>query len=159
MICCPTADVEAMDRIGLRRLACGVAQFVLQLARKGDIMPVIPATVLKRLYVNGSLQVKEDGFVFDLKNLIAPATITSIESLELDGEHVDGSQVAVVLPSGSSRPIGQISSGSPLHFPVGVVVTVHVSDETLTLGQHSLNVRLEVKEIGSLDIPVSDTIT
>jgi hypothetical protein len=121
-------------------------------------MPVIPATVLKKLYVNGSLQVKEGGFVFDLKNLIAPATITSIEGLDVNGEQVDDSQVTIVLPSGSSRPMSQISPGSPLHFPVGVVVTLHVSDETLKPGQHDLTVRLEVKEIGSLDIPVSDTI-
>ncbi|MGD2176372.1 MAG: hydroxymethylglutaryl-CoA reductase [Anaerolineae bacterium] len=121
-------------------------------------MPVIPATVLKKLYVKGSLRVKEGGFVFDLKNLIAPATITGIEGLELDGEKVDDSQVTIVAPSGGSRPVGHISSGRPLQFPVGVVVTLHVSDETLEPGQHDLAVRVEVKEIGLLDIPVSDTI-
>lgn len=121
-------------------------------------MTVIPATVLKKLYVKGSLRVKDGGFVFDLKNLIAPATITRIDGLEVDGKKVDDSRVTIVSPSGSSRPIGQISPGTPLQFPVGVVVTLHVSGETLEPGQHDLAVRVEVKEIGSLDIPVSDTI-
>jgi hypothetical protein len=121
-------------------------------------MTVIPATVLKRLYVKGSLRVEDGGFVFDLKNLIAPATITGVDSLKVDGEKVEDSRVTIVSPSGSSRPIGQVSPGTPVQFPVGVVVTLHVSDETLKPGQHDLAVRIEVKEIGSLDIPVSDTI-
>jgi hypothetical protein len=121
-------------------------------------MTVIPATVLKKLYVKGSLRVADGGFVFDLKNLIAPATITGVGSLKVDGEKVEDSRVTIVSPSGSSRPIDQISRGTPLQFPVGVVVTLHVSDETLEPGQHDLAVRIEVKEIGSLDIPVSDTI-
>jgi hypothetical protein len=121
-------------------------------------MPVIPATVLKRLYVKGSLRVKDGGFVFDLKNLIAPATITSIAGLEMDGHKVDDSRITILLPSGSSRPTDQISSGSPVQFPVGVVVTFYVADETLDPGQHDITIYLEVKEIGSLDIPVSDTI-
>jgi hypothetical protein len=121
-------------------------------------MTVIPATVLKRLYVKGSLRVEDGGFVFDLKNLIAPATITGVDSLKVDGERVEDSRVTIVSPSGSSRPIDQISRGTPLQFPVGVVVTLHVSGETLEPGQHDLAVRIEVKEIGSLDIPVSDTI-
>lgn len=121
-------------------------------------MTVIPATVLKRLYVKGSLRVEDGGFVFDLKNLIAPATITGVGSLKVDGEKVEDSRVTIVSPSGSSRPIGQVSPGTPVQFPVGVVVTLHVSDETLEPGQHDLAVRIEVKEIGSLDISVSDTI-
>jgi hypothetical protein len=121
-------------------------------------MPVIPAGVLKKLYVKGSLQAKGGGFVFDLKNLIAPATITGVDHLEVDGRRIDHSRVSVVSPSGSSRPLNQISAASPVHFPVGVVVTLVVSDESLETGQHDLVLRLQVKEIGTLDIAVSDTV-
>ena len=121
-------------------------------------MPVIPPTVLKKLYVEGSLRLEDSGFAFDLKNLIAPATITEVEGLDVDGEAIDDSLVAVVPPSGNSRPISQISSGTPLHFPVGVVVTLRVASEPLELGQHELTLHLTVKEIGSLDIPISDTV-
>ena len=120
-------------------------------------MTIIPAMVLKKLYVKGSLRVHDGGFAFDLKNLIAPATITGIRGLEVDGQEVEETRITIVSPSGSSRPIGQISPGTPLQFPVGVVVTIHVSDQVLEPGQHDLAVRVEVKEIGSLDIPVSDT--
>ena len=121
-------------------------------------MPVIPPTVLKKLYVEGSLRLEDGGFAFDLKNLIAPATITRVDGLEVDGEKVDDSQVAIIPPSGNERPIERISSGRPLGFPVGEVVTLHVSGETLEPGEHDLTLHVDVKEIGPLDIPVSDRI-
>ncbi|MGD2143375.1 MAG: hypothetical protein PVF54_02740 [Anaerolineae bacterium] len=121
-------------------------------------MPVIPPSVLEKFYVKGSLRIEDGGLAFDLKNLIAPATITSVAGLDLDGKEVESSRVTIVAPSGRAAPIGQVSSGSPLSFPVGVVVTLRVSGETLQPGQHNLTVHLDVKEIGSLDIPVCDTI-
>lgn len=121
-------------------------------------MPVIPQTVLKKLYVRGSLRLEDHGFAFDLKNLIAPATITDVDGLDIDGDTVDDRLVTFVPPSGNSRPMDQISSGTPMHFPVGVVVTVRVASEPLEPGEHEFTLHLKVKEIGSLDIPISDTV-
>lgn len=121
-------------------------------------MPIIPATVLKKLYVQGSLRREEDGFAFDLKNLIAPATIVSVHRLDVDGDQIDNSKITIRPPSGNVRAAGQISSGRPLVFPVGMVVTVHVSNGLLEQGQHALTLHVDVKEIGSLDIPISDDI-
>ena len=121
-------------------------------------MPVIPPSVLKKLYVQGSLRLQDGGFSFELKNLIAPATITEINGLEVDGEPIDESLVTLVPPSGNTRPMGQVSSGTPLHFPVGLVVTVRVASRSLELGEHEVVLHIVAKEIGSLAIPVSDTV-
>jgi hypothetical protein len=121
-------------------------------------MPVIPPTVLKRLYVKGSLRLEDRGFAFDLKNLIAPATITDIDRLEVDGDAVDDSLVTFVPPSGNARCMEHISSGTPLHFPVGVVISVHVASGALEPGEHELILHLSLKEIGTLGIPISDTV-
>ncbi len=121
-------------------------------------MSVIPAIVLKKLYVEGSLRREPGGFGFDLKNVIAPATITRMSGLEVNGKRVDDGKVLIVPPSGNSRPIGQISPERPLCFPVGMVIRLHVSDETLGPGVHQITLHVDVKEIGSLEIPVSDRI-
>lgn len=121
-------------------------------------MPIIPPSVLKKLYVKGSLRVEDTGFAFDLKNLVAPATIAGFNGLDLDGRPLDGAQVRVVLPSGKSRPVSQISSQSPLPFSIGTVVTLYVADEALQPGSHEITLHVDVKEIGPLQIPVSDTI-
>jgi len=122
-------------------------------------MPVIPPTVLKKLYVKGSLRPEDGGFAFDLKNLIAPATITDVKGLDVNGESIDGSSLTIVPPSGNTRPADRISPGRPLQFPVGVVVTVHVASEPLIPGQHDVALHVDIKEIGSLEIPISDAIS
>ncbi len=121
-------------------------------------MPIIPPTVLEKLYVKESLRLEDQGFAFDLKNLIAPATITGVTSLDVDGTARDDATVTIVPPSGNPRPAERISGSTPLEFPVGSVVSVHVTSETLEAGNHEITLQVEVKEIGPLKIPVSDTI-
>lgn len=121
-------------------------------------MSVIPATVLKKLYVEGSLRAQQGGFCFEIKNVIAPATITEVGGLEVDGEEVESGQVTLVPPSGNSRSIDQVSSERPLQFPVGMAIRLEVADTTLEPGMHHLTLHVSVKEIGSLEIPVSDRI-
>jgi len=121
-------------------------------------MPVIPPTVLKKLYVKGSLRSEETGFAFDLKNLIAPATITAVAGLDANGGRIDDSFMTILPPSGNPRPADRISPSTPLEFPVGVVVTLQVADKPLESGQHDLMLHVTIKEIGSLSIPISDSV-
>jgi hydroxymethylglutaryl-CoA reductase (NADPH) len=121
-------------------------------------MPAIPAFVLKKLYVRGSLRAEADGFALVLKNLIAPGTITGVARLDLDGEAVDLAQVDIIPPAGNARQASEISRQSPLQFPVGTSVKLSVTGETLEAGPHELVVRVVVKEVGPLDIPISDVL-
>lgn len=122
------------------------------------MMPAIPPSVLKKLYVKGSLRAQGQGFVLELKNLVAPATITGFNGLDLDGRAVDVARVRIESSSGKSRPISEVSRERPLDFPIGATVTVRVADEALEPGQHELAIRVDVKEVGSLAIPVSDDL-
>ena len=121
-------------------------------------MPAIPAFVLKKLYLKGSLRVEEGGFALDLKNTIAPGTITAFAGLDVDGQAIDLAQIALVGPSGRSRKPGELSAQAPLLFPVGAAVTLHISGQRLEPGAHELVIRVVVQEVGQLDIPVSDTL-
>ena len=121
-------------------------------------MPAIPPFVLKKLYVKGSLRIEEDGFALDLKNVIAPGTITAFTGLDVDGQVIDPAQVTLVSPNRSPRSIDEISAQAPLLFPVGATVTLHVTGQTLEPGPHELVIHVVVQEVGPLDIPVSDTL-
>lgn len=121
-------------------------------------MPIIPPSVLKKLYVTGSLHLEDQGFAFDLKNLIAPATLTNVSCIDVDGVATENSLLTIVPPSGNPRPADRISASRPLDFPVGAVVTLHVAGEPLDSGKHELTLHVELKEIGSLQIPISDTV-
>ena len=121
-------------------------------------MPAIPPFVLKKLYVKGSLRTEEDGFALDLKNVIAPGTITAFTGLDVDGQVIDPAQVTLVSPNRSPRSIDEISAQAPLLFPVGATVTLHVTGQRLEPGPHELVIHVVVQEVGPLDIPVSDTL-
>jgi hypothetical protein len=121
-------------------------------------MPAIPPFVLKKLYVKGSLRAEDDGFALDLKNVIAPGTISAFTGLDLDGQPVDPVQVTLVPPGGNPRSASQVSPQAPLQFPVGATVTLRVAGATLVPGPHELAIHVVVREVGPLDIPVTDTL-
>lgn len=121
-------------------------------------MPAIPPFVLKKLYVKGSLRAEGDGFAFDIKNTIAPATIAAFTGLDVDGQAMDPAQVTLVPPGGNPRPMSEVSNQSPLHFSIGATVTLRVAGKTLEPGPHEFIIHVVVQEVGPLDIPVSDTL-
>lgn len=121
-------------------------------------MPVIPPFVLKKLYVKGSLRAEDDGFALDLKNSIAPGTITAFNGLDVDGQALDPAFVTLVPLSGKPRTTGEVSAQAPLLFPVNASVTLRVQGRRLEPGLHTLAIHVVVQEVGPLVIPVSDTL-
>lgn len=122
-------------------------------------MPTIPSFILRKLYVKGSLRATHNGFAFDLKNTIAPGTITALNGLTVDGCTISPDHITVHLP-GRDEPCraSEISDRSPLRFDVGAAVTLQVADY-LKPGAHEFIIHVLVREIGPLNIPASDTLT
>jgi len=121
-------------------------------------VPAIPPFVLKRLYVQGSLQAEDDGFALELKNLVAPGTIISFRGLDADGRAIDAAQVTVIPSGDDPRPASEISDQSPLYFPAGATVRLVVAGTPLAPGPHELAIRVVVRDVGPLEIPVSDAL-
>jgi hypothetical protein len=122
-------------------------------------MPAIPPFVLKKLYVKGSLRTEKDGFALDLKNTIAPATITALTGLDVDGERLTQPLVTVTPPTGQPRATGDISVETPLPLPLNATIRLRVTGKALGPGLHKLTVHIVVQEVGPLEIPVADTLT
>jgi hypothetical protein len=121
-------------------------------------MPAIPPFVLKKLYVKGSLRTEKDGFAFDLKNTIAPATITAFTGLDVDGVRLTQPQVAIVPSAGQPRAMGDISVETPLPLPLNTTIRLRVTGEALGPELHRLAVHIVVQEVGPLEIPIADTL-
>jgi hydroxymethylglutaryl-CoA reductase (NADPH) len=121
-------------------------------------MPAIPPFVLKKLYSKGSLRTEMDGFAFDLKNTIAPATITALTGLDVDDERLASAQVTVIPPDSQPRATSDISVETPLALPLNATITLRVAGETLRPGLHSLTIHIVVQEVGPLEIPITETL-
>ena len=61
---------------------------------------------LKRLYVEGSLENQDDGFAFQLKNLVDSGSVSGITKLTVDGEERSLDGVTVEL-GGKVRPVSR----------------------------------------------------
>ena len=121
-------------------------------------MPAIPSSVLRKLYVTGSLRAEDDGFALELKNTIAPATIVAFNGLDVDGQPMERTQITLASPGGVPRPADAICEQTPMHFPINVTLTLFATGETLEPGPHELIVHAVIQEVGPIDIPISDAL-
>ncbi len=118
---------------------------------------VIPAALLRRFYVDGSLQNAErGGFEFRIKNTVAPTIIISLGPIEIDDEPYAANQVT--LTASKPRLASSVSEKSPLHLEMGKEINFHVAGDDLKPGVHELMVHAMTKEVGSVIIAVTETL-
>ena len=120
-------------------------------------MPIIPAFLLKKLYVDGSLKCTDQGVSLSLKNTLAPGTIIGVSSLEIDGTEHPAERVTFGR-QGAARPADRITPAAPLAFNLNQELEIHVAGLRLEPGTHSVKVRVNTKEVGELNIQIEDHV-
>jgi hydroxymethylglutaryl-CoA reductase (NADPH) len=120
-------------------------------------MPVIPSMLLKKLYERGSLKNNDRGFEFRLKNTLAPGTIVGLSRVQLDGRTLGPAHVSICTEK-RCVPASEVTPQRPLDFGVNVLVTIQVEEEQLTSGPHRITVVPNTKEVGELEIEITDSI-
>jgi len=121
-------------------------------------MSSVPVFLLKKLYVKGSLKNTATGFELSIQNTLAPGTIMGLAPLKVDGVECPLAQTKVLLPSGETLLMSDVSAQSPLRFNVGDKVTIQVEGQPLPVGLHKIVISPKTKEAGTLPIPADDTI-
>jgi hypothetical protein len=112
--------------------------------------------MLQRMYVKGSLQNRDSGFVFQVVNQIESGSLSGIAKLSVDGEErsLEGATIEL---NGKVRPVSDISWSSPLYVSYGSTLTIYIPG-TLEAGEHTINVQFNVPELGRVSMPIADTI-
>ena len=118
----------------------------------------IPSLVLRQLYTNGSLTPTADGVAFSLKNRLTDARLTGLASVTVDGQTVTADALALALDDGTEIPASDVSSASPLDFPLRRVVTVRVPGVNAEEGVHELRLRFAIEGMGDLSFKVKDSV-
>jgi hydroxymethylglutaryl-CoA reductase (NADPH) len=121
-------------------------------------MGSIPAFLLKRLYVRGSLRNTATGFQLTIQNTLAPGTIVGLAPLQVNGAEYSLDTIKAVLPDGTQVPASGVSADSPVRFSIGDKVTMLVEAQPLPAGTHRLIISPKTKEAGRLSIEVEDRI-
>jgi alpha-galactosidase len=123
-----------------------------------DRVAAIPNFILKRLYVKGSLCNRAAGCEFTVQNKIETGTVTRFHSLEIDDIPHRLEQVLVLAPDRMARTAAAVSPQAPLPLTVGVAITLRMEGTRLQPGKHDIKLRFQTRELGDLEIRVSDTV-
>jgi hypothetical protein len=120
-------------------------------------MNLIPAALLQKLYVLGSLRNTANGFEFALHNTLAPMTIDALGPLQVDDMRYAAAAISV-RKSGQPRSALQISSRTRLDFPINGMLHIQVTGRPLADGKHRLSLAFHTREVGELVMEVADTV-
>ena len=112
--------------------------------------------MLKKMYVKDSLKNQGEGFVFQIKNTIDSGSISGLAKIAVDGEDRSLDGVAVTI-SDKTRQAKDITWSASLYVSYGAVMTIYVPG-TLTPGEHTVTMQVNVPELGRISMPVTDTI-
>jgi alpha-galactosidase len=121
-------------------------------------MAAIPAFILKRLYVDGSLRNSPEGFGFALRNFIGTGTVVAFMGLEVDGAAIETEGLRFLIQDGRARPSADVSQAAPLLLPSGLTVRFRVSGKPLAAGKHALKLSVRTREMGLLEVPIADAV-
>ena len=74
--------------------------------------------MMKRMYVTGSLKNQDEGFVFQVKNLIESGSMSGVAKITLDGEekNIEGATLEL---GGKVRRVSDISWSAPVYISYG----------------------------------------
>ena len=118
----------------------------------------VPAFLLRRLYVKGSLRNANGGFEFDLKNSLGSGYAEQVLPLSVDGEVMPVDAAHFVLDGATTR-FDEVSAERPMTLAMNRVVTIGVTGRTLPEGKHKLGIGFLVAGMGKMEFDVTDAIS
>jgi hydroxymethylglutaryl-CoA reductase (NADPH) len=120
---------------------------------------IIPSMLLKKLYTLGSLKNTAGGVQFAVKNRLSDVELVGIRKIAIDGNPVPLEQVKLILADGRVMEPAQLSSATPLAFPLRMPLIVQTPLPALPKGKHEIEIGFEAKNFGKLQFKVDDAIS
>jgi hypothetical protein len=119
----------------------------------------IPGFLARQFYVAGSLRNTASGFELKAQNPMGNGTLTGVGHLRVDGREIPAESVTAQR-SGDAEAIRaqDVTRLKPVSVFKGDHVTLHVSGEPLSVGEHKLEVELFELNLGRLSFSISDHI-
>jgi hypothetical protein len=118
----------------------------------------VPAFLLRRLYVKGSLRNVNGGFAFELKNSLGSGYAERVLPLSVDGDEVPVER-ATFSADGTTVPFDEITPERPFTLAMNRAVTVTVDGRTLDEGKHKIGIGFVVTGMGEMKFDVTDAVS
>ena len=118
----------------------------------------VPAFLLRRLYVKGSLRHENGALVFDLHNALGSGYADRVLALRVDGAEVAPAACAFVV-DGQRVPFEDISELQPMTLAMGRTLSVRAEGLELEPGEHSIELGFVVTGMGEMRFDVKDIVS
>jgi hypothetical protein len=120
----------------------------------------IPGFIAKQFYVAGSLRNAGDGFELKAQNPMGGGVLVGVGRMSVDGQEILPGRVSAQRSDGSAPIKAQeVDKWHPVPIQKGDTVTLHVAGQTLSPGEHRLDVELFELTMGQLSFSISDSVT
>ena len=117
----------------------------------------VPAFLLKRLYVKGSLRNTNEGFEFRLKNGLGSGYAAGMLPIRIDGEEIpiDDTTFAV---DGKKVGFREVTKEQPASLTMNREATIAVKGRKLPEGAHKVSLGFVVSGLGELSFDLTDNL-
>ena len=115
----------------------------------------VPAFLLRRLYVKGSLTATADGFAFQLLNRLGAGYAKRLFPLTLDGEALDAAATTFAIDGKEAR-FDAVSESAPFTLALNKTTTVSYRGAAIAPGPHTVGMSFEVAGLGELGFTFTD---
>jgi hydroxymethylglutaryl-CoA reductase (NADPH) len=121
-------------------------------------MPGVPAFILRRLYVKGSLQNTTNGWSFTLKNSLGSGYAHGLVPLRVDeSEEIPMDQTRFKSDRTMIR-FDQVNKENTFGLPMGRSIVITVIGEQLTKGSHRIDFACIVPGLGQIGFDFTDEV-
>lgn len=117
----------------------------------------IPAFLLRRLYVKGSLKGTPEGLEFQLRNRLGSGYAHRLLPLTVDGEELDMERTSFEV-DGKSHTFAEVSKETTFTLGMNKTTVIRAEGAPLTSGPHKLAMRFEVAGLGELGFDFTDVV-
>jgi len=123
-------------------------------------MPLVPAFILRRLYVKDSLQNTADGWRFTLRNSLGSGYAIGLVPLKLnDATEVPLSSTWFIdEESGDQITFDQVTEQNTFGLKMNKEIEINVSGDPLPSGEHNIYFGCIVPGIGQIGFDFNDTV-
>lgn len=121
-------------------------------------MVSVPAFLLKRLYVKGSLTATADGFEFRVENKLGSGYAVEMMPVTLDGQSFLTENTYFRHEDGREILFSQVSAEVLFTLEMNKGLTIGVRGAELAPGPHKIGMGFVVQGIGPLQFEVSDMV-
>lgn len=121
-------------------------------------MPGVPAFILRRLYVKGSLENIEDGWRFTLRNSLGSGYAKAMQPLKVDGEEIP-MEVSSFHQDGEDITFDRVSDERTFGLPMKRSIVISVRGEPLPPGPHKVWMGFVVPGFGRIGFDFTDEAT